>query len=103
MKKILLVCDLGMSTSLLVKKMQEAAKARGIDAEICAKSIREYKTAVTEFDVALLGPQIRYKLAECEKIAQKHHKKVACIDMMAYGTMKGDKVLDQALALIEEA
>ncbi|CAI0813996.1 PTS sugar transporter subunit IIB [Serratia fonticola] len=103
MKKILLVCDLGMSTSLLVKKMQEAAIARGIDAEICAKSIREYKTAVTEFDVALLGPQIRYKLAECEKIAHEHHKKVACIDMMAYGTMKGDKVLDQALALIEEA
>lgn len=103
MKKILLVCDLGMSTSLMVRKMQEAAKARGIEAEICAKSIRDYKTAVTEFDIALLGPQIRYKLVECEKIAHEHNKKIACIDMMAYGTMQGDKVLDQALALIEEA
>ena len=103
MKKILLVCDLGMSTSLMVKKMLESAKARGIDAEICAKSVRDYKTCAADFDVALLGPQIRYKLPECEKSAQEHGKKIACIDMMAYGTMKGDKVLDQALALIEEA
>lgn len=103
MKKILLLCDLGMSTSLMVKKMQEAAKARGIDAEICARSVRDYKTTVDDFDVALLGPQIRYKLAECEKIAGEHNKKIACIDMMAYGTLKGDKVLDQALALIKGA
>ena len=53
MKKILLVCDLGMSTSLMVKKMLESAKARGIDAEICAKSVRDYKTCAADFDVAL--------------------------------------------------
>ncbi|WP_338561352.1 PTS sugar transporter subunit IIB [Erwinia sp. E_sp_B04_7] len=103
MKKILLLCDLGMSTSLMVKKMQEAAKARGTDAEICARSVRDYKTIVHEYDVALLGPQVRYKLAECEKIAIEHNRKIACIDMMAYGTLKGDRVLDQALALINEA
>jgi len=103
MKKILLVCDLGMSTSLMVKKMQEAAKNQGVEVEICAKSVRDYKTCVAEFDVALLGPQIRYKLPECETIAKEHGKPIACIDMMAYGTMKGDKVLEQALALIEGA
>ncbi|SFN41711.1 PTS system glucosamine dimer-specific IIB component, Lac family [Izhakiella capsodis] len=102
MKKILLICDLGMSTSLMVKKMQAAAEARGLLVEITAKSVNDYKMCVDEFDVALLGPQIRYKLPECQKIADEHGKKVACIDMMAYGTLKGDKVLDQALALIEE-
>lgn len=101
MKKILLICDLGMSTSMMVKKMQEAAKARGIEVEITAKSVRDYKACVSDFDVALLGPQIRYKLAECQQIAASAGKKVECIDMMAYGTLKGDKVLDQALALID--
>lgn len=101
MKKILLVCDLGMSTSLLVKKMQEAAKARGVDVEICAKSVREYKACASEFDIALLGPQIRYKLPDCQKIAQIHGKQIACIDMRDYGTMQGDNVLEQALALME--
>jgi PTS system cellobiose-specific IIB component len=86
---------------MLVKKMQEAAKTRELDVEICAKSVRDYKKEAANFDVALLGPQIKYKLAECEQIAAEHGKKVGCIDMMAYGTMKGDKVLDQALALIE--
>lgn len=101
MKKILLVCDLGMSTSMMVKKMQQAAAERQLEVEICAKSLREFNEAIQVFDVALLGPQVRYKLPECEKIAVQHNKKVACIDMMAYGTLKGDKVLDQALALID--
>jgi len=35
-KTIMLACAAGMSTSLLVKKMQEAAKNQGVDAEIFA-------------------------------------------------------------------
>ena len=34
--KILLACSSGMSTSLLVNKMKEAAQAEGIEAEIWA-------------------------------------------------------------------
>jgi len=102
MKKILLICDLGMSTSMVGNNMQEAAKTRELYVEICAKLVRDYKTEVANFDVILLRPQIKYKLAECEKIADEYGKKVRYISMMAYGTMKGDKVLDQALELIEE-
>ena len=35
-KTIMLVCSAGMSTSLLVTKMQKAAEAQGVDAEIFA-------------------------------------------------------------------
>lgn len=31
MKNIYLVCNAGMSTSILVRKMQEAAKKKGLD------------------------------------------------------------------------
>ena len=41
MKKILLVCSAGMSTSLLVNKRKEAAQAEGIEAEIWAVSQSE--------------------------------------------------------------
>ena len=34
MKKILLVCNAGMSTSMLVKKMQSSAEERSIEAHI---------------------------------------------------------------------
>ncbi len=33
-KTIMLVCSAGMSTSLLVTKMQKAAEAKGIDSDI---------------------------------------------------------------------
>ena len=43
MKRILLVCSAGMSTSLLVSKMQAAAKAQGIDCTINAVGEAELK------------------------------------------------------------
>lgn len=36
MKKILLCCSAGMSTSMLVKKMEQSAQSRGIECEIQA-------------------------------------------------------------------
>ncbi|VLI69739.1 PTS system transporter subunit IIB [Streptococcus pneumoniae] len=43
MKQILLVCNAGMSTSMLVKKMQQSATERGIEISIQAKSMTEAK------------------------------------------------------------
>ena len=40
-KTIMLVCSAGMSTSLLVSKMQKSAKEKGLDAEIFANSANE--------------------------------------------------------------
>ena len=61
--KIRLFCAAGMSTSLLVTKMREAAKAMGIDADIEAAGETRMNEETEGCDVALLGPQIRYKLA----------------------------------------
>lgn len=36
MVKILLVCSAGMSTSMMVNKMKDAAAAKGVEAEIWA-------------------------------------------------------------------
>lgn len=40
-KIIMLACSAGMSTSMLVAKMQEEAKNRGKDYEIFAKSVAD--------------------------------------------------------------
>ena len=40
-KTIMLVCSAGMSTSLLVTKMQKAAEAKGLEADIFAVSASE--------------------------------------------------------------
>lgn len=73
MVNILLCCSAGMSTSLMVSKMQASAEERGIEATIWA-------------------------VPEAE--AQANAEKADVIDMMAYGMMDGAKVLDQGLKLI---
>lgn len=101
MKKILLICDLGMSTSLVVKRMKEAADAKGLDVHIEAKGMQGFRSLVQEVDCVLLGPQIAYKLEECKNIGAEYGKPVECIDMMSYGMTDGEKILAQALALLE--
>ena len=88
MKNILLVCNAGMSTSMLVQKMQAAAKEQGIEANIQAKSVTEAANEIDSADVLLLGPQVGYQKAEMEGLAAGRIP-VEVIDMRDYGTMNG--------------
>lgn len=100
MKRILLVCNAGMSTSLLVQKMQASAKERGIDVEIEAKSVTEAKKDLSSVNVVLVGPQIRYELNNIKVISGG--VSVDAINMLDYGMMNGENVLKQALDLMGE-
>ncbi len=100
MKKILLLCSAGMSTSIVVKKMKEAAEKRGLESQIEAVGLEQFNDKLGEYDVFLLGPQVRFKKDELNKIAQEVGKKVDVINSMDYGMMKGEKILDFALELI---
>lgn len=90
MRKIVLLCAAGMSTSALVRKMQDAAKADGYDCDISAHSVSEAKN-YSDADMILLGPQVRYRLAEVQRLLPDN--KVEVIDMKDYGMMNGKGVL----------
>lgn len=99
MKTIKLFCAAGMSTSMLVKKMEEAAAKQGLAVTIAAYSEAELAKHVETCDVALLGPQVGYRLQAAKAICEPHHVPVAVIPMVDYGMMNGEKVLAFALAL----
>ena len=101
-KQIMLVCAAGMSTSLMVNKMQKAAEERGLAATIFAVPVSEAEDYLSEkkVDVLLLGPQVRYLLDLQEKLASKGIP-VDVIPMTDYGMMKGDKVLELAESLMK--
>ena len=99
MKKILLLCSAGMSTSMVVKKMKESANTRGISAEINAVGLELFQENLNNYDVFLLGPQVRFKKDDFQKIASTVGKKVEIINQMDYGMLKGEKILDWALTL----
>ncbi|WP_041139996.1 PTS sugar transporter subunit IIB [Beduini massiliensis] len=101
MMRIMLACAGGMSTSLLVTKMQEEAKKQGIECKIWAIGESGIENYLGDFDVLLLGPQIRYKLESVKKILNGKYP-VEVIDMRNYGTMNGSAVFTAAVNLYNE-
>ncbi|CAM4326470.1 MULTISPECIES: PTS sugar transporter subunit IIB [Listeria] len=102
MKTIMLVCSAGMSTSLLVTKMEKAAEERNLEATIFAVSEAEAPDNINKIDVLLLGPQVRFLESKFKKKLEPLGKPVAVINSIDYGMMNGEKVLNQALSLLGE-
>ena len=70
-KIIMLACSAGMPTSLLVSKMEAAAKQDGVDYKIFATSAADIDHQLSQDphpDVLLLGPQVRYMANDVKKI-----------------------------------
>lgn len=99
MVKIRLFCAAGMSTSLLVEKMVASAKTRNVEVDIEAFPEAQIAKLLDGVDVALLGPQVGYKLPKIKVICEAQGVPVAVIPMVDYGMMNGEKVLDFALKL----
>ena len=94
MKKIVLLCAGGMSTSILVNKMKAHAASIGKEFDIDAFSIDSAANVAKDADCVMLGPQVSYRKSD---VAQY----VSCpIDAIEYGLMDGKKVLLQALKLM---
>ena len=96
---IMLCCNAGMSTSLLVQKMQKEAASRGMDATIEARPMNEAMDHINEADIILLGPQIGYAKGDFEK-AVDGRIPVTVIPMVDYGRMNAPKILDDVAALL---
>lgn len=99
MKKILLVCNLGMSTSMLVQRMEKAAKEKGIEVEITAVPLQTAEKMIDEWDIVMLGPQVRHNLKQLQATGTK--TPIEIIDMRDYGLMNGINVLETALKIID--
>lgn len=97
---ILLCCAAGMSTSLLVTKMEKAAADAGKECKIWAVPGDAVRNHIDEADVLLLGPQVRYMLAQMKKLGEEKKIPVDVINPVHYGTCNGAEVLKFAEQLI---
>lgn len=95
--KILLVCSAGMSTSLLVNNMYKFAEKEDFIEALPESRLRD---VIDNFDVVLVGPQMRFKLPEIKKLTESKGKPAEVIDMLTYGTMNGEAALKQAKNLL---
>lgn len=99
MKKILLVCSAGMSTSMLVKKMNDYASLNGLDYEIKALGMAEAKPQISNWDIVMVGPQVSYVLNDLKKLTTKP---VEIIPSSIYALGKGPDAIKLAQKMLGE-
>lgn len=97
-----LFCAAGMSTSLLERRIKEAAKERGIEVDVSAYPASEVDQHLDGVDVALLGPQVQFMLPQLRPKFAVRDIPYAVIPMRDYGTVNGENVLNFALELLEQ-
>ncbi|UPH49224.1 PTS sugar transporter subunit IIB [Listeria innocua] len=102
MKNIMLVCSAGMSTSLLVKKMTEAIENNHVDATVIAVAEADFDKYKGNVDVVLLAPQVRFLEKNLKRVLDPLGIPVSIINGIDYGTMDGEKVLNDALVMINK-
>ncbi|MEG0669093.1 MAG: PTS sugar transporter subunit IIB [Clostridium sp.] len=100
---ILLCCNLGASTGVMVNKMREIAlkseKLKGKDIRIEAHPAGEIQEYIDDFDVVLIGPQIKHRFADLKKVCDERNKPIEVIDTKDYGTVNGANILKQGIFL----
>ncbi len=91
--KVLLLCNGGMSTGIMKIKIEEAAKAEGVELEISAKGMDVLDEFKDEYDMFLLGPQVRFMEDEVKEAVGD--KPVLVISASDFGMMNGGNVYKQ--------
>lgn len=97
--KIMLVCAAGMSTSLLVKKMDEEAAIRGLEAEIFACPELEMFERFQGVDIILLAPQVRF--LHSKLVERVGEIPVSIIEMRHYGLLDAKSILDSVNEILK--
>lgn len=103
MISVMFVCCAGMSTSLLVEKVNKAAKEQGIEANVYALGEAEARKDLSQADILLLGPQVKYLEASFKKAMGDSKTKLGVVDMKSYGRMDGEAVLKQIMEMSAQA
>ena len=98
MRKIVLLCNMGLSTSALMKKMRDAAASEGYECTVDAYPAAEAAEEAKDADCVLIGPQVSYLKSKIQAVLPG--VPVDVIDMMNYGMMNGKAVLAKAKQMI---
>lgn len=68
--RLLLICAGGMSTSMLVKKLEKYAAEHGINNFVCeAHGVGSFEDLYKDWDLTLYGPQISNKAQYLREVA----------------------------------
>ena len=98
--RVVMVCALGMSSSLMEAATIKAAQEAGVEFEM--KSISNQEMGIYDFDmhpvdIILVAPQVRFKRRSIKEMAEPRGIIVEDIEPITYGMVDGEKLFQQIL------
>lgn len=103
MLRVVILCAMGMSSSVIVNAVRKSAAARDMEIDIhCQPSLNFKDQDFNAVDVVLLAPQICGQAADIREYLKGYSVAIGEIGMYEYALAKGDVVLDNILKLAEQ-
>lgn len=99
---VLLVCGSGASSGFMAVNIRKAAKKRGIDMTVTARSEAEIPNYIDGVDTIMVGPHLKYLVDE---IKSKYADKNVTVFLMKpsyYSMLNGEAALDDLLKHLGE-
>lgn len=100
--RIILACNLGMSTSMLIDKLIDEGKKRNLSLEVDAIPFDKVELYADKTDILLLGPQVRYLLSKMNTQFGEKITVIQAMNMSDYALLNAEKILNAALIEYEE-
>ena len=100
--KVMLCCGAGISSGLMAQQTRKAAKKKGLNMSVEARSESEVTEDYQYISVLLLGPHYASQLEEFKEQAKPYGLPVAVIPKEIYGTLDGAALVDFVLKTLEE-
>lgn len=104
MKKVLIICNAGMSSSLMARKTTDYLTREGKDIKVKATTVAEGDKIIRDgdYDLYLISPQMRMHFKKLESTAIEVNKKISKIPFDAYsptdfGVKKLADIIDENL------
>lgn len=100
MTNILLLCEMGASTSILEGRMNDYAKDNGLDVSVDARSMHDIERILKgekKIDYILLGPQVSYKKANFVEKYGGYNIPIDTISFDDYAMMNGEGVVKRVM------
>lgn len=101
--RILLCCEGGLSTNLLMQEMKKVVKAsqnlKDENFEFNAIPLSDLELQINDWDVVLVGPQVGHRLNDVKKLCEAQNKPYQVIDKDVYGAVDGQTVVKMGIVL----
>lgn len=101
--RVLIICAMGFSSSLIEQNVLREAAKRGIPLDFLAAGTGSIESTIDEFKprFILLAPQASYLKSAVSQACVRLGIDYASIDYFSYATADGGKILDTILAGVQ--